>query len=357
MPVKKTSRERVSLALQHQEADRVAIQDSPWGTTIARWRKEGLPKNVSPADYFGYEFIRLGADLSFRFKPEVLEETNEYRIHRDANGRTLKNWKEKTSTPKLIDYAVKTREDWEKHKHRLTPDPDRINWERMEQAYKNAQKHDKFFCYSGGAGYQASTGKIQLENMLMAMVADPEWISDVIETGVDMTLGLFKLLIEKGYKFDGYWCSDDLGYRNGLMFAPQEFRELVMPAHKRLVDFCHENDIFAILHSCGNFNEVVPDLIETGWDCLQPLEVKAGMDVIQLKQDYGDKIALMGGIDVRVMAEGTDEELEEEISKKVTIAKKNGGYLYHSDHSVPDNVSFKSYQRVIDLVHIYGSYS
>jgi uroporphyrinogen decarboxylase len=81
------------------------------------------------------------------------------------------------------------------------------------------------------------------------------------------------------------------------------------------------------------------------------------MDVIELKREYGDKIALMGGIDVRVMADGTDEELEEEIGNKITIAKENGGYIYHSDHSVPNNVSFPRYQRVIELIHQYGSYS
>lgn len=351
-----TSRERVTHALRHEIADRVAIQDSPWGTTVARWRREGLPQNVSPADFFNFEFIRIGADLSFRFPTEVLEETDEYKIHKNANGRTLKNWKSRTSTPMLIDYTIKTREDWEKHKHRLTPDRDRINWDAMEHACKRANEQGKFFCYSGGAGYQASTGKIRPDRMLEFMITEPEWIKDVIDTGVELTLGLFQMLIDEGYEFDGYWCSDDLGYRNGLMFSPQLFRELVMPAHKRLCDFCHEHDIFAILHSCGNFNEVVPDLIETGWDCLQPLEVKAGMDVIELKRKYGDKIALMGGIDVRVMANGTDEELEEEISKKILTAKEDGGYIYHSDHSVPDNVSFHRYQRVIDLVHKYGRY-
>lgn len=351
-----TSRERITKALKHEPADRVAIQDSPWATTVARWHKEGLPQKVSPADFFKFEFVRLGPDLSFRFPGKVLEETDEYSIHIDANGRTLKSWKGKTSTPMLIDYTVKTRDDWEQHKHRLTPSRDRINWDAMEKSYKQANDQGLFFCYAGGAGYQASTGKIHLERMLEAMVADPEWIKDVIDAGVDMTLGLFKMLIDEGYKFDGYWCSDDLGYRNGLMFAPEEFRSLVMPAHKKLCDFCHENGIFAILHSCGNFNEVVPDLIETGWDCLQPLEVKAGMDVIDLKRKFGDKIALMGGIDVRVMADGSDEELEEEIGTKVTIAKENGGYIYHSDHSVPDNVSFPRYQKVIELVHKYGKF-
>ncbi len=352
-----TSRERVACALRHETADRVAIQDSPWGTTVARWRKEGLPQNTSPADYFNYEFVRIGADLSMRFPAVVLEETDEYRIHKDANGRTLKNWKGRTSTPMLIDYTIKTRDDWEQHKHRLQADRSRINWDTMAQAQKRAREQGKFFCYSGGAGYQASTGKIRPDQLLEEMIIDPKWVKDIIDTGARLTADMLKMTLDEGLQFDGYWCSDDLGYRNALMFSPKIYRELVMPAHKLVCDICHENGIFTILHSCGNFNEVVPDLIETaGWDCLQPLEVKAGMDVIQLKKQFGDKVALMGGIDVRVMAWGTDEELEEEISSKILAAKEGGGYIYHSDHSVPDNVSFPRYERVIELVHQYGRF-
>ena len=65
----------------------------------------------------------------------------------------------------------------------------------------------------------------------------------------------------------------------------------------------------------------------------------------------------MGGIDVRVIAEGTDEELVEEIRSKLTVAREQGGYIYHSDHSVPDNVSFERYTRTIELVLEYGRYA
>ena len=68
-----TSKERISLALQHKEADRVAISDGPWGTTIERWHKEGLPEDVWPAEYFGYEMASTGANLSMRMPADVIE--------------------------------------------------------------------------------------------------------------------------------------------------------------------------------------------------------------------------------------------------------------------------------------------
>jgi uroporphyrinogen decarboxylase len=111
-----------------------------------------------------------------------------------------------------------------------------------------------------------------------------------------------------------------------------------------------------ILHSCGRVKEIIPDLIEVGLDCLQPLEVKAGMDVRELKEKYGDKLSFMGGIDVRAMTDPDPDVIEKEIGSKFEVAKKGGGYIYHSDHSIPNNVSFEQYKRVMELVKKYGKY-
>ena len=100
----------------------------------------------------------------------------------------------------------------------------------------------------------------------------------------------------------------------------------------------------------------MPGYIKAGFACLQPLEVKAKMDLVQLKRDYGEHLAFMGGIDVRKMAMDDPGPSEEEIRTKITAAKVGGGYVYHSDHSVPDNVSFENYKRVMELVAKYGAY-
>ena len=356
MATEMTSRERITRALKHQEADRVAIQDAIWTTTEARWRREGLPEGVSPSTLFGFEMVRPGADTSLRFPVEVLEETDEYRIHRNANGRVGKDWKDQTSTPMLLSYAIETPDDWLKHKDRLAPSEDRVDWDAFGRTCRNAREEGRYLCFNGGVGYQVITGRVHPDQLLEAMLTDPEWVKDMVDAQTDLVLATFEMVIEKGYKPDGYWCSDDLGYRNGLMFSPKVFRELFLPAHRALCEYCHQHGVSTFLHTCGNVNEVVDDLIDVGWDCLQPLEVKAQMDVVQLKRDYGDRLSLMGGIDVRVVAEGTEEELVEEVRGKITVAKEQGGYIYHSDHSVPDNVSFERYTRTIELVKEYGRY-
>jgi uroporphyrinogen decarboxylase len=80
------------------------------------------------------------------------------------------------------------------------------------------------------------------------------------------------------------------------------------------------------------------------------------MNVISLKRQYGDRLSFMGGIDVRCMSDPDPIAIEREIAEKFAVAKQGSGYIYHSDHSVPDNVSFQQYQRVIELVRQHGRY-
>ena len=135
------------------------------------------------------------------------------------------------------------------------------------------------------------------------------------------------------------------------------YHEQLFPSHIKLCDFLHSKGIKVILHSCGGVRSLTPGFMEAGFDCLEPLEVKSGMDLVELKRSFGEKLVFMGGIDVRAMANPDPAVIEEEIRTKVITAKKSGGYIYHSDHSVPDNVSFKQYQRVMELVKRYGLYS
>ena len=80
------------------------------------------------------------------------------------------------------------------------------------------------------------------------------------------------------------------------------------------------------------------------------------MNLIELKKHFGEKLAFMGGIDVRAMANPNPDAISEEIRSKITVAKQGGGYIFHSDHSVPDNVSFQQYQRTMELVRECGVY-
>ena len=350
-----TSQERINLTLQHREPDRVAIYDSPWGTTIRRWREEGLPAGIHPQDYFDYEIVNVGFSRGLGLEPEVIEETDDYTIRRTDFGAITKDWKNRASTPELIDFLIKDRATWHEYRDHFRPDESRVNWENAKATYDQARKSGKWVGASGGFGFQLIFSRmVGPERTLLAMAEGPDWASEMFMAVADMTIGMAETMMGRGFEFDGAHLADDLGYRNGPLFSPAMYRELVMPAHKKICDFFAAHSLPVIHHCCGNVNELMPLLIEAGISAINPLEVKAGMDLVDLKTRYGDAITLIGGIDVRTWARGNPDEIEREIAEKVTFAKKDGGYIFHSDHSVPDNVSFETYKRVIALAHKYG---
>ena len=110
--------------------------------------------------------------------------------------------------------------------------------------------------------------------------------------------------------------------------------------------------------SCAGrlYDEVLlGDFVECGVEVIQPLQARAGMDVGKLKGLYGKDLTFWGNIDVTKMS-GPAEECESEIREKINAAKQGGGYMYHSDHSVPPEVTFERYQWIMQLVAKYGSY-
>jgi len=352
------SRERYLLALNHEEADdRIPRTDSPWGHTVNRWHKEGLPEGESPASYFGYDEIAgFGADCSFQLPHETIEDTDKYTIYKDANGAIRKNFKDHESTPECIDFTIKDRKTWEEYKPKLAWNDSRVNWENGLKGNKAARERGAFVTYNGVFGYDRVQGIVGSQRLLESMLDDPAWVRDMFDTAVDLLIKACEEMISRGFKFDGAFVYDDMGYRNGPLFSPKAYKELEFPAQKRMCDFFKSQNMPVILHTCGGVRPLVPMLIEAGFTCLQPLEVKSGMELVELKTNFGDSLAFMGGIDVRAMAHPDPAVIEEEIKTKIPIAKKNGGYIYHSDHSVPSNVSFEQYSRVIELVKEYGAY-
>jgi len=345
------------MALRHEEADRIPITDTPWETTTARWHGEGLPEGQSPAAFFGYERVAQGADLSFQLPTEVLEETDEYIVSKDTSGVTSRTLKGREATPERIAFTITDRRAWEEHRPRLAWNESRVDWEKGLAANRAFRGEGLFVTYQAGAfGYDLIQRFAGAPQILMAMHDDPAWVKDMIDTVAELIIHAVEEMLSRGFCFDGAFIADDLGFRNGLFFSPALYRELEFSSQKGLCDFFHSKGMPVILHTDGDVRELVPMFIEAGFDCLQPLEVKAGMDLIELKKQYGDRLAFMGGIDVRAMADPNPERIEDEIRSKIPIARRQGGYIYHSDHSVPDNVSFAQYCRAMELVHRYGTF-
>jgi uroporphyrinogen decarboxylase len=352
-----TSRERVAKALRHERPDRVPIHEAFWEATQNRWRGEGLPPDISADDYFETAIRTIGIDNSFGFPTEEVERTDQWVTVRDDWGILKRDWLDHRSTPELLDFRVKSRADWDALKGRLAPDPSRYDWEALKAEHARLREQGKFVCISVIPGYEATWRKTGPEALLIAIADAPEWVMEMYEYDADSIIGGARLFIERGFDFDGAWLWDDLAYKNGPLFSPKAYRAQLLPYHKRVVDFFHSQGRPVILHSCGNITDLVPALLDAGFDCLQALEVKAGVDLAFLVREYGGSACFMGGVDVRTFWAEDEAVFEREVLGKLDIGMSNpGGYVFHSDHSIPPQVSFQRYARVVELVTEHGAY-
>jgi len=351
-----TSRERVRRLLSHQEADRVAKRDAIWGATEKLWHKQGLPENQSAFDYFGFEIRALGGDLTPRLPTRVLAEDDEYIIETTPWGGVRRNHKDYSTTPEVIDTPVKTPDDWKKLKPLLQPHFTRVDWASARRNYLKWREAGEYIVFSAATGYDNCQSIINSERLLTLMATEPEFIRDILMTHSRLVAETLKMMYAEGFEFDGVWTYNDMGYRNGPLFSPQMYRDIVMPGEKLIYDTAHQLGMQTIMHSCGNIVPLLPAVIEAGVDCWQTLEVKAGVDVRPLKKQYGGKLAFFGNIDVRAIEDPDPRVIENEIKVKLEAAMPGGGYLFHSDHSIPIDVSFQKYQYVMELVEKYGRY-
>jgi uroporphyrinogen decarboxylase len=353
-----TSRERVQLALRREPADRIPRAESFWPETIPLWRSQGLSADTDLAALFGYDIAGAGW-VDHQARPgftEILEETPEWIVRRDGNGAILRFWKHKSGTPEHVRFTVESEETWRALKKELLAAPveRRINTEGALRAMRAARAADRWFCWASVECFEVAKDVVGHEILCCAMAENPERARDIFDTETQVALRALDHLERTGVQFDGAWIYGDIAFNHGPFCSPRMYRELVMPAHARLVGWFKARGLPVIYHTDGDFRPLIPAMLEIGIDCFQPLEAKAGVDVRELKPQYGDRVALMGNIDIMTLITNDPERIEAEVAAKIPIAMRGGGYIYHSDHSIPPGVTWQSYQFLMDRVEQYG---
>jgi uroporphyrinogen decarboxylase len=175
-------------------------------------------------------------------------------------------------------------------------------------------------------------------------------------TYAQLTVNLLETLFEQEGKPDGVWFYEDMGFKERPFMSPDMYRELIQPAHKLTFDFCHSMGLPVIVHSCGYIDPLIPGMVEAGMDALQVMEVKAGMDSRKVKKEFGDKIALIGGMDVRCLTHNDRDWIDRELDERLPILMENSGYVLHSDHSLPTDVEYETYRYFVDKGLEMGTY-
>lgn len=175
-----------------------------------------------------------------------------------------------------------------------------------------------------------------------------------VETILDMYCDWAAVVAERVCKlgFDVYVSTDDMAFKTQPFFSPKVFRELVVP---RMREVAKHITLPWVLHSDGNITRFLPDLIDLGISGVHPLE-KGAMDVAAIKREYGNRICLLGNIDLNILAMGTPEETEREVYEMIHTAGPGGGYIASSGNSLAGYLKPENVRTLTAAVQKYGRY-
>jgi len=368
-----TSKERLQRILNHQPVDRIGLFEVFWRETAWKWSDQGrFEKPEMISDHFGLDVRRTGYEITpvlwtilnlvadLDAGEQLIEETETTKLVRNGNGAILRWGKDRASAPEHVDFLVKDRKSWEEHiRPRLvdtTNYPRRIAGELYRNIRADCAKKNVFLSTAVLGAFDAMNALCGHECVLVGMATDPDWIKDMCNVYAKATIEMLEMAYQQEGLPDGLWVWDDLGFKQRPFMSPGMYREIVFPAHKRLFDFAHGKGLPVVLHCDGLVESLIPSLIEAGINCLQPLEVKAGMDLLKIKKAFGDRIALIGGMDVRTLLSNDLDVVRRELEAKVLGAMAGGGYVLQVDHSVPDQVNYETYRYFIEKGLELGTY-
>ncbi len=353
--------------LQGAAVDRMGLFDSPWADTLQKWVGQGYPVDESgqpqkPGDHFQFDMINVGGwfdCLPLAGFSEIVEETESWAARRNGAGAVLKYWKHKSGTPEHIDFSMTSRSVWEEkyRPHLLKVDRQRLDIDGTRERLAERRGQDLWTFYGHlfiWENMRQSLGDVGMyENLLL----DPGWIHDYNRVYTDFFKSHYRVLFEEAGLPDGIWVYEDLGYKNGLFCSPQILAELIMPYYHELVEFFHGYGLPVVLHSCGGIEQALPLIVEAGFDGLNPMEVKAGCDVLRFAAMHGSQLAFVGGLDARVLESGDRQSIRHEVLRLVHGMKDlEARWVFGSDHSISTNVDYDSFCLALDVFRENMSY-
>ena len=381
-----TSRERVIAAIEGKPLDRIPKYDAFWEDTLVAWQKAGLklpePKTITVEgetkvirsgvdQYFGFDITPLYMDVSMRFPTGIIAEDEEMYTITDRSGYTVRRYKKMVSSMDFVSHMVQDADDWEQYKDRLTLDFDgtaRVDsasyflhtkpyptWEGVKEIFEAFRQMDTFIPVTVYGPWESAWRHHGFEDSLMDLIAEPEMMGEMFERITDLTIATVQKMMDIGCKPDAIWLTEDMGGTRTTLFSPKTYRELLFPCHKKLGDFLHAHDIYFFMHSCGYIEPLLPDLIEAGLNVIQALQANTGMHVADLKRKFGDRLTFFGNISEQSFKKGK-EAIEAELRDKIPAAMEGGGYIYHSDHSIPPEVTLETYLHAMKVLDEIGTY-
>lgn len=276
------------------------------------------------------------------YPPQILEETNEFILSRDELGRTMKLAKGVATLPLPMDYPVRTMDDWLKIKHWYEFSEARYasDWERIAREHLVA---GRVVCVSIPGGFDEPRQLMGEEGLCMAYYDNPELIHDILGTIGETA---FKVLdrVSSAVQVDLLSVHEDMAGKSGPLAGPKQVRNFIKPYYRRVWDLLASRGARLFdQDSDGDMNAVIPSFLEAGVNCMHPMEPAANMDIVKIREQYGERLAFYGGIDKHVLRRSR-EEIVAELEYKIPPMVASGGCVLALDHRIPNGTPLENYR-------------
>lgn len=379
-------RERVLLSLNHKEPDRIPID---LGATIVSsiTRRAyidlknhlGMPlEEIKMLDYvqqlpyvdealmerFGVDFRMVQLPSATAPGLNVFQEGEYYafidrwgsKLHMPKENGLYFDWVEFPFTETTMEALENYR--WPQ------PDPREYNLQLRQQAQSLFENTDYALVGSaviGGGIFEQPARTIGLQNFFMALVQEPRFAESLMDRITDIYIeSCNNYLDELGRYLHVFTFWDDVCGQDGWLIRPEQYRKMIKPRQRRLVDAIKKKTSAKLFyHSCGASYDLVPDLIELGFDILNPVQVSArGMDTRRLKQAFGkDMVFWGGGVDTQhVLPFGTPQQVAEEVRRRIDDLAPGGGFVFAAVHNIQAFVPPENIVAAFDTALEYGKY-
>jgi uroporphyrinogen decarboxylase len=345
------ARERFRRIMNFESVDRLPLMEIEGyeQPTIERWRSEGLPADQSPdqaLEMDGITWLPVGFAPVPEFEQRVVEENDEYVIEINAMGITTKRVKgrQQHTYEGYVDFPVKNLHDWREYAKRLDgKTPERYGsqwgpdlWQSLNDCDRPVGLLIHPFCFRMGLFTMG------LENFLVAFYEQPDLLHAMFDHCATMALDVIKE-VSAHVTIDYACIAEDMAFRSGPHISPEMYREFWWPHQPPVMDALKAAGVDVIaMWSSGDLRPILPTLIEAGFNTTWPVEDFVGMNVAELRKEYGNSMRFVGNIPIRAVADGKDA-IDRQIEEKVVPLMAEGGYIPTIDDQTPPEVSWENY--------------
>jgi len=351
-----TSRERFMCALKGGEPDRVPIFDFLFSQYVFEQvigRKPEVyntPDAIECTRAMGLDGVWIPLGGFSGYEPKFLAEN----VYVDEWGTTYKKdlsiaWP--IDAP--VDYPIKSRDDL---KNYTIPDP--VAPGRLDALRQANELSRGELAILGGVQGPLTTAWLIFgaENIMISLYQDPQLLEEIFKLSNEFFIEAGKQMVEARL-VDAIIVSEDLGHSSGPFFSLQHFRQHLRGYLEEMISTFVGMGVPVLLHSCGNINIFLDDLVEIGITGLHALQRTAQMDLGEIKRKYGHHISLVGNINSSVtLPYGSEDDVEREVIEAIKVAGVGGGYILASDHSLHDGICIGNIWKMINAAKKNGRY-